>query len=1000
MQQVGSALLAILQSSSRDLAPIDLFEFYEPDETDLCPANAVKRYAATPITWLGWDYEQEALSRGDVSRYYGTQFNSVSLTLSNIDREVGTWLSTTAIEGYRVLIRCISRSVDDDSNVLGVFRCDKAFDVDNKTVQINAKQDLGSIDNDLPWDEYSSKCSAEFKDAECLAGQALGSKSAAYQAATTCNKSWRQCQDDYANGKAFKAARFNGISGNFRVSQRRGGAGGALLGLIGLGNKRVTKQYSSQDSTPYGQAIVLGLGRTQLELQLMKSADTGEYLAGQWDIGEGELTKILNLRNVSSGWATSFQSYFEHLGKYGYETDQWPLGFFASDFDHHSHRGYVEITIRGDNPDTGDPAPSIVAVILWIKIPTWTGSSFGGASWSDNGVEHTRFLLTEARGLAYSEDWIDDVVAGETVEYCNEPMVDQSGSEDVYVSSASGTPGTDYKRYRSTGLLDTWYFRKVLGLTSNYSAEREVTYNTYTSGSSLTITPSTYYRKRYTSNFHIRERVRTTDFILKQLLPSFRGYLLTSAQGKLQIKAEKPTITSYLRNSASAGATAIQIEDALAWKNLNLPVIYVLVGVDEATSETRRVTSIDFSTAGNSITLSASGSATASGSTLSGGTTTIQAQATVTIGSAATATVVIDGVSLTYTANGNDTTGTIAAMIATMVNANLTLNRYVKATWSPTNPTVVIIRSKLGTLNLASGLTSSHDALEIAAHVHMPFSDVAFGALARGNIIKDSFKWPNGSKQSSYNQFTLTFNDAVNDFQPTKLVENDKVHQRKINKTNQLEISGSCVDNYHQADRLVKAARYKHREGDFFVTFASAGMALLLEEGDVICVNHSNMPNKRNLLCRIEELKVGQNHRVMITARLYADAQFPTSAEERTISPVTGVGWVSTPPGAVTSLVVTSPASGTIAGTFSFAAYVGSQQARIEIKRAGESDFSDTGIRVSPDTSSNGAFEISGLPVGTTYVRVTPFSSAGDGPSTEGAWGGGYGEDYGGSYGG
>jgi hypothetical protein len=1001
MQRVGSNLLAVLQSDQRDLTPVDLYEFYPPDETDLCPENAEKRFAASGILWFGWFYERQAISRGDISRFIDGKFNNVSITLSNVDREVSTWLSTVDLEGYRVLIRCVSRSVDDDSIVLGVFRCERVDEIDNTSVRISAKQDLGSIENDLPWNTFQPKCPLKFKGVECLGGQSLGSKSSAYQAATTCNKSWRQCDTDYSNGPAFQGIRFTAVTGNFKVSQRRGGAGGALLGLLGLGNKRVTKQYSSQEGSAHGQAVPLGLGRTQVELLPIVYADTGQYLAGQWMVGEGELAALLNVRNITAGWATSFQAYADHMGAYGYDSEQDPQGFFTSTGARYSHRAWVEATILGENPDTGDPAPSLAATVLWIKIPIWNGSSFAGAEWSDNPVEHLRYLLTESRSLGYNSAWIDDVIAGATAEYCNEPLIDQSGGEDFYVSTGSGTPGVDFKRYRSTGLLDTYYFRKVLGLTSQYSAEREVTYNTFDPANPGSQTPGTYYRKRYTSNWYLRERIKAVDFIFKKLLPAFRGYLVTGADGKLQIRTEKPTVTSYLRNNASAGATAIHIEDAAAWQALNLSAIYVLIGAGLSTSETRRVTSIQYSTAGNSITLAASGSGTASGSTLSGGTTSVQAQGYVTIGSVAACTITIDGTAVSYTPGADDTTGTIAAIMATRINANTTLNRFVRASWTPTLPNQVLIRSKLGTLNLASGLTSSHDQLEIAAHVHMPFSDVAFGALTRGNILADSFRYPLASKQSSYNRFTINFADAVNDYQPTQLNENDEDHQEKINKVNALEVGGDCIDNYHQASRIVVAARYKHREGDYFTSLSSTGLALLLEEGDVYCVSHSSMPGKRNLMMRVEELRIAQNHRVNVVGRLYADDQFPQSAEERTISLNTGVGWVSTPPGAITNLALVEVFAGNLQGSFDFAAYIGTQQARLAIKYDGDADFTDTGQIISPDAiDGRGYFQIISLPAGTHTIKLTPFSVAGDGPATEAVWGGGYGTDYGGSYGG
>lgn len=984
MQNVGAALFSILASRERDLLKGDLFEFYLPSVTELCPANASRRFATTEIAWLGWKYERQAITHSEISKHITGEFNNVSVTLSNVDRSVSDWATIYDIEGWRLLIRCISRSVEDDSIVLGVFRCEKPDEIDNTTVRISAKQDLGDIENDLPWNKIQPKCTVRFKGLECLGGQLLAEKSATYQGATVCNKSQQQCAE-YGNSKAFQGEPFQAVSGNFKVSRARGGAGGAFLSLLGLGNKRVTAQYSSQQGGSYGRYWPLGLGRTQIELVPLLYADTGQYLAGQWGIGEGALQAILNLRNVSAGWANSFQALATHRGAYGYDAEQAPQGFFTSQQLYHSHKGYVEATILGDNPDTGDVAPTLVATILWIKIPTWDGSSFSGENWSDDAVEHLRFLLTEPRSLNYNAAWIDDVAAGETLAYCQEPMIDQTGGEDVYVSTAAGTPGTDYKRYRSTGLLDRYYFRKVLGLTTQYSAEREVAYNTYNPANAVTPTLGTYYRKRYTSNWNLLEPKRAVDFIFKDLLPSFRGYLVTSAQGKLQIRTEKPTITSYVRAALAADDTEIPIEDALAWRNLNIPELFALVGVGLETSETVKISSVDFSTEGNSITLAASGGATASGSTLSGGTTDTQAFGYVTT-SGGSASITIDGITLSYAANGDDTSGTVAAMLAVMVNADPELQRYVQAVWTPALPNQVTIRSKLGTLNLAAGLEFDHDALELLAHIHLPFCDVAMGALPCGNISENGYKWPLKGRQASYNRFTITYNDAPQDYQLTELNEDDEAHQETTNRINRLEISGACVDNYHQANRLVLAARYKYREGNYFGSIRTTdARALLLEEGDVICVTHSNQPEQRNLLMRIEELQVSANHQIAITARLYADSQFPTSATERTVPLVTGIGYPSSPPPAVSNLVLTNPTAGAINGTFDFGSYLGGQQAKIEIQLPGAVAFTDTGIRVTPDSQNKGAFQITGVTPGLSYVRVTPFSAAGNGPETIGS---------------
>lgn len=964
MQNCGSSLLTILQSAQRDLPDADLFEFYAPTETQLTPGNAVKRFATTETLWYGWKYDRQAISRQDVSRFVDGRFNRVTVTMSNVDRTLATWLTTTDLEGYRLVIRMISRSVSDDSVVLFVGRCDRATEVDNATVTIQAQQDLGSIENDVPWRQFSPRCPLKFKGNECLAGQALGSKSAAYQAATTCNKSWAQCTE-YSNTKAFQGFRFNQVTGNFKLKK------GTLL------RGPQWKQWTSQDNSPMGKSVPLGLGRTQVDLIPVLSADTGQFLYGHWIVGEGPVTKILNYRNVTAGWATTFQFQATHLGEFGYNVDQESDSDFLG-YAYYSRRAYTEATIKGENPDTGDPAPTLAALILWNKIPVFDESCFSDTDWSDNPVEHLRYLLTDERGLNYSTAWINNEVAAETSNYCREPLIDQTGGEDLYVSTASGTAGTDFKRYRSTGILDTAFYRWVLGLTTTYPAEQEAAYNTYSDEAPpANPTPGTWYRKRYTSNWHLREPMRVTDFIFKHLLPSFRGYLITGADGRLQIRTEKPIHGGTLTANANAGATSIAVQDVYTLKQQNLPIYYALIGYGTSTSETRQITNIQYSTAGNSITLSASGGATASGSTFAGGDTEKQAQATVTIGSAVTSTITIDGTAITHTAVGTDTTGTIAAMLATRINANTTLNKYVMATWSKDLPTQVLLRSKLGTLTLASGLTTARSSGDRWYQIAMPFASSAFGALSRANILKDTFRWQLASKQSSYNQFVMQFTDAVQDFQQTEVRENDFTHQEQVNRVNKMEISGACVDNYHQADRLVRNARAKYRDGDFFCSFETTGQALLLEEGDVIAVNHDNMPNNRNALFRIEELQVTANHRVRITGRLYTDAEFELVATPKTVVLSSGVGWISATPAAVTSLTLTSPQNGVVRGTFTFGSNVSGQTAKIEIDRTGTgSSYVDTGIIVTPDANNTGTFEVAGVTsLNSVLFRVTPISS-------------------------
>lgn len=976
MQNVSTPLYQILTASQRDLAPVDLFEFYPPGTTDLIPGNAERRFAASSLVWYGWEYEQQAISRGDVSRYMTEKFNSVNITLSNVDRTVSDWLSSITLEGYRVVIRMVSRSLSDDSVVLFVGRCEKPGDIENAQITLTAKQDLGTIENEIPFSKFDLKCPLKFKGTECLAGQTLTEKTATYQEASVCNKSWSQCFE-YGNHKAFQGFRYRAVIGSFKVNSRPSGM------MAMFGSRRATKQWSSSDNIPIGQSVPMGLGRTQIDLTPILYADTGEYLYGHFIAGEGPVSEatptqvFADVRNTTAGWATTFQAKHEHRGDYGYDPDQQTDSALLGD-EYYSHRAYVEATIEGNNPDTGDPAPTLAAVVLWQPTPTLSGACFDDTDWSDNPVEHVRFLLTSERALNYPADWIDDEVAVETAKYCNEPLVDESGCEEFWYDENNGTAGIDWKRYRSTGILDWQYYKWVLGEITSRPQTLGAEYNAYDPENPPVDPPaSTFYRKRYTSNWHLKEPIKVSDFLFKHLLPSFRGYLVTGADGKLQIKTERPALTSLLRNATSVGATTVAVEDVTAWQRLAYNNIYCHIGSGMETSETRRVTSLAYSSAGNSITLSGVQNVTAYSATFVGGSSTQQATNYFTVTGAATAAiVVVDGVTITGgSGSGNATIGSTAAELATRINAHPTLTRYIEATWSKAQPAVVTLRAKLGVLTLNTALENAHGTDEAVTHVAAVFSNRARGVLSKSNIIRDTFKWPLGGRQSSYNQFSIVYTDCVQDFQQTELRENDYDHQERTNKINKLEISGACVDNYHQADRLVQAARYKYRDGDFFCSFQTTGEALLLEEGDVICVAHDNIPDSHNHLFRIEELRITQDHRVNIVARLYMENQYPDAAAVRTLGLNTGSVWIAKAPPAVSNLAISYTTSDSGRVQFDFGGFVGTQTARIEIKRPGESTWSPV-AEVSPDGLGRGAAEIPSLKPN-TEIRIIPVGPTG-----------------------
>lgn len=147
---------------------------------------------------------------------------------------------------------------------------------------------------------------------------------------------------------------------------------------------------------------------------------------------------------------------------------------------------------------------------------------------------------------------------------------------------------------------------------------------------------------------------------------------------------------------------------------------------------------------------------------------------------------------------------------------------------------------------------------------------LAQAGLTRANVLKDTFKWPLGGRQSSVNQIKGNFRSAKDDFALTPFKVNDSVHQAQVKKTYPLEADFSAVDNWHQTFRLAKWLLAKNREGDWFVSCGTGPSGLVYEEGDLVCVSDDS-GGLINILVRIEDLRIKANHEVIISqARKYS----------------------------------------------------------------------------------------------------------------------------------
>lgn len=1057
MQQVNSALQTELnKGEGRTL--VNLVEWYEPTYVPgvngFDPASAVERFASQTITWNGFAYRRSIFSVGDVNKSMGEKTNSTSFQFSNIDRYPATLAQNRTIEGLYCIIRTIAPSVTDDSLTRFTGRNDKPGDIDKKSFPLTARQDFGDINQEIPPRLFV----ADDPDGRT------------------------------PSDPLYQGFRIMPLTGSFSMPVTTASTSffGRLLGKKKTANQ--STQWSSLDETPFGSVVPMHFGRVQVEGVPLFFADIGYSLVGLWAWGEGREDSIayVTVRDSRFKLVTERDAFGDPGGtgtnNYAINPSVYPQGAIAHGY--LSNTAYSVLSISGSAGDVVDDVPVVTALIRGVRIPVPNSSGvYASSAWSDNPVNIARFILTDPRLVGINPGFMEDSVNYLTSLHCDEPLIDDSNGEVSLINSTDQPQGgTNIRRFRSTGIVDARYFLYYfLGSTLIVP---ELVDNTYTSFD-ITNIPSTFginrlLRRRYVLNTPITERVRAVDFLYKTVNPAAKLFFRINKKGKVEIRSEKSADSSRLRAATAVGDTLVLIQDVTPWKSGDLLIGRLLVGNTLITSEVRNITSADYSTAGNSVSLATSVTggitATPSGANLSGGSTSAQASGTVTIGGTPaagnTATVTIDNVASVHTLNADDTTATVAAMLASYINANLRLNKYIKATWLPASPTVITIKSKQGALNLDSQLLKAHtgpiadptttpvlgqstgilgagtyklaysdktalgrsalsptasivltaskqidagaialvgtsrdwylsdaanssylkwvantngsafsinalplpgaalppsfnttgeELLRIAmsfttnsqdiypawkpntlvllgtfwlpttpnGHVYQvstegitdvaepvswatsPGSTTVSGAAVfteyqstilqqtgntRSNVLLNTFKWPLGSKQSSVNQIKGSYRDANNDFALTPFKVNDKAHQLQVGKIYPYEADLSAVDNWHQVFRLATGLLSKFREGDWFAGWGAGPQALVLEEGDLICISDDS-GGLVNVVCRIEDLTIKADHTVQINqARKYSTNMFSDDVGADVIPVPTTLRYTTTAP--------------------------------------------------------------------------------------------------------
>jgi hypothetical protein len=985
MQEVPTISTALWNALGEQAQrPNVLVEIYEndilPGAMGFDPDQAILRIANTHIAdFLGNEYLRYLEPVGTINRTITEKFNTVSIKISNpeeppgsFNRPMAAFVLGNSIEGMFIVIRLISRAVTAtslaDSFVVFTGKLEKPYDSEGNSITLSARQYIGNTEQETPWREFDPE-----------------------------DEEGRLTTDPLFEGFLY-SAKNGSVSFNERV--RRGG----FIGLLGF-KKTVarTLPFSNHQGVEISKAVPVILGRAQVPAIPVAYIDAGAQINVIYNISEGPIKKFFDQKVLTQGY--EFASVHDSNPnvdqfRYGYAGNTNGQVLFLDNLTggipgngYYSMSAMFSTAFYGTEVAQDDPAPEATFVILGMIIPVPDSSGeFTLAEWSDNPSFQVRWALTHPHIFNLDPAFINDPQCIKTACYCDDPVLDNTNGELILLpSTQEASYGTAFRRYHSTGLFTPEYFlHYFLGVGQDplpeliLPTEESGIVSFFDASSTVPVLDIlSLVRRRFTSNIYLSEKMKSIDFLFEVLLPAFRGYLVQTAQGKIDIKCKRPADNTIIRSASIVGATEIAVNTVLPWAaSLNGEVI---VGNDLLTSEVRAVTGYRFTTAANSITLAVSGSLSASGATLTGGTNGppgTPATGSLTVTGLGTLSVTIDGRTVSYTTQASDTTGTAAAMLTQFLKADPTFQTYLKFAWSPDTPNVISIQSKIGFLTLAGpALQHAHSIAEEVLRIQMSFSDRLYTPADRlnSNIIQGSFKWPLGSRRSSKNRVVGTFVDSPQDFQAQKVRTRDDAKVARLKKTIDEEIGLTGVDSFSQAKRLELSKLAEIVDLDFFMQHTSDRRAMLLEEGDLICNTHAS-GGFRNVALRVEEVSLDlSNMTVDLLARRYSTSAYLDEAPARNVPLPTTLLGDSGPP-AIAFDIVTYPPFGlsqttdsegitSVRGGAIFGSSVFAQTAKVSLKRPLETEFTQI-TTITPDGDMKAVFEFVASEEGTYTVQL------------------------------
>lgn len=872
MIDISENLVSLLESRNSEV--VIVCEIYSRDTIDIssisAPANAIARYSTKCFTWHNstgsYDYDAKIVDIPSVKTFLSDQQNEAEILISNTKRGAKAGVNlvlNNKIKGTWLVLRLIFPELPDESWMIWWGKCLRPGKIDDKTVSLNATQEIGNYKIKIPFRTYNVTCPLTPGRGDCLGPKPLEEHTPLYQqqyalyGTMLCPDRQRSTCIKLGNEENFQGQPTVALSGTFSyIPKSDDDQSKKKKKNI---SKLKTESWSAMNQDENTSEVVnLGFGRFQIAGHPFTWADTGTEIRSLQGFCEGRIGDFdfIRCRNT----ILSLGNVIKHYGDYGNSGSQTSDILFGGLSGYNSKLAYLEVTVTGSNPENVDEAPLITAVIRGLQIPVpGVNGEYNSIDSSNNPVHIVRYLLTSEKCGRIPTYRIADKKNLLTAAYCDELVEDRSQCESIVLpDNEYNDYGVGYRRYRSTSSWTAYrdmYENEELPIDSINPDFEEPYIRWYRPYSQPPLLPEqNVIRQRFTVNGSLQEKTPLLEFLQKRIFPCFRGWLNYNKEGQIEIRTREPADNAFLRAVVPAGNDLIPVNNIKKWRGNRKG--YLLIGVGNENTEVRKVEEVLYSPGCNELPISAvsRGTITINVSPIKGGSISSQGIGYIELQGEVTANSTItlrfnnypNEFFISYTTDGIESMECVARMINAHLNANPDFSNYLTSYIIPTKPTRVYIRCEAGYLKLNTPLEFDHQLGEEVMRAAMIFENCnelnADTSSSFDNIIIDSFSWnDSGGDDDEINAYTALYTSAVDDFHVAKIIPRTSWDTIDLEgELNEEELDLKFVDNYWQAAYITKSTAIEKIDGNILFHWTTGISGFMLEMGDVVAVRHDS----------------------------------------------------------------------------------------------------------------------------------------------------------------